>query len=100
MKVIGSHSGQAFRVHHRNSAAAKGLPHVLERLSDGRTICAWDDRVPAEEEVLAMKFAVEHRESYLLGLGVAGRDLVRRTVRDYTRRDREAGARLRRRLGV
>jgi hypothetical protein len=100
MRVIGSHSGQAFRVHHRNSAVAKGLPHVLERLSDGKTICAWDDRVPAEEEALAMKFAVEHRETYLLGLGVQGRDLVRRPVRDFARHGRDTAARLRRRLNI
>ena len=100
MKVVGSVSGEAYRVHHRNSAVRKGLPHVLERIRDGHTICAWDDRVPAEEEALGMKLGIEHDESYLIGLGVAGRDVMRRTVREYARRDRDIAAQLRRRLNI
>ena len=38
-------------------------------VSTGHAICAWDDTVPAEEEALGLKLAIEHREGWLLGFG-------------------------------
>jgi hypothetical protein len=65
MKVIGNRTGKAYWLHHRNSAVAHGLKHLLIEASSRREICVWDDRVPAEEEALALKLAVEYREDWV-----------------------------------
>lgn len=67
MKVIGNQTGKAYWLHHRASAVAHGLRHLLVEAVTGHEICIWDDRVPAEEEALAMKLAVEHREEWATG---------------------------------
>jgi len=72
MKLIGNATGKAYWLHHRSVAAARGLLHLLIEAKSGRDICVWDDRVPAEEEALAIKFAVEHRENWLRGVGTLG----------------------------
>lgn len=61
----GNASGRMYFVYHRGRAAALGLGHSIVR-DDGTEICVWDARVPAEEEALAAKFALEHRERWLL----------------------------------
>jgi len=68
LTAIGSHTGRAYHVYHRDQAANQGLLHSLVLRSTGREICCWDDTVPAEEEVLSIKLAIEHRERWLLDL--------------------------------
>lgn len=68
MPVIGNASGRAYRLYHRDEAAKRGIPRLLVRASDGEPVCVWDDRVPPAEEALSIKFAVEHREAWLLNL--------------------------------
>ncbi len=68
MRVNGNTTGHAYFVHHRDEAHARGLSHALQVAATGETICAWDTEVPPEEEALALKFAVEHRERWLLRL--------------------------------
>lgn len=70
MTLIGSRTGYAYDLFHRNVAARRRLTHVLVERRSGDTICAWDDRVPPEEEALGIKLAIEHREGWLRGLGV------------------------------
>lgn len=79
MSVVGHETGVKYRLYHRNEAAARGFGHVLvaPRASDvtyarswggvpPREVCVWHRDVPPEEEALAIKFAVEHRERWLL----------------------------------
>lgn len=78
MTLYGSHTGARYTLFHRNEASARGLGHVLlapapEDVSRPRTwrsgsreVCVWDDGLPAEEEALGIKLAVEHREVWLL----------------------------------
>lgn len=70
MTVIGHATGKAYHLFHRDEAARRRLGHVLVEVGTGREVCVWDSRVPAEEEALAVKFAVEHRESWMLSLGL------------------------------
>lgn len=76
MLVIGSSSGKSYRLYHRDEAARRGLHHTLVEVRTGVDVCAWDDRVPAEEEALSLKLAVEHRERWLLSPHGHARDLV------------------------
>lgn len=69
MRVIGNATGKAYRVYHRDEAAKRGLDRALVDSETGHTICVWDVDVPAEEEALSLKLAVEHREAWLLKLG-------------------------------
>jgi len=65
---FGSATGKPYRVFHRNEAARRGMGHcIVEDVEQGHEICAWDDTVPPEEEVLGLKLAVEHREPWLRG---------------------------------
>ena len=65
--AYGNRTGKPYRVYHRTEAALRGLAHcIVQDVESGEDICAWDDRVPAEEEVLSLKLAVEHREEWLL----------------------------------
>lgn len=66
MTCIGNDSGEAFIVHHRDKAARMGLGHSVTKARSGQEICVWDATVPAEEEALAAKFAIEHRERWLM----------------------------------
>lgn len=68
MRVIGNSTGRAYWLYHRDEAASRGLPRVLIEAATGTPICVWDDRVPAAEEALALKFSVEHREKWMLSL--------------------------------
>jgi len=63
MKLVGSRSGKSYRLYHRDEAAKQGLDRVLVDVESRRTVCIWDDRVPAEEEALGIKLMVEHREA-------------------------------------
>ena len=73
MRVIGNRTGQAYFVFHRDEAAQRGLAHSLVEARTGNEVCVWDDRVPAEEEALALKLAIEHREGWLMRLPRGGR---------------------------
>lgn len=64
--AFGSLTGQPYRIFHRNEAVRRGLGHILVDAA-GREVCVWDCRVPAEEEVLGAKLAVEHCEAWLRG---------------------------------
>lgn len=66
MLAVGNATGKVYQVHHRNVAARRGLGHSLT--CEGREVCVWDATVPAEEEALASKLAVEHREHWLVGM--------------------------------
>lgn len=65
MLCIGNATGRAYFVHHRNHAAQLGMGHSVSMVSTGEEICIWDGGVPAEEEALAAKLAIEHREKWL-----------------------------------
>jgi hypothetical protein len=67
MPCIGNRTGRAYRVFHRDEAARRGMQHTLFDISQNRQICQWNASVPAEEEVLSLKLAVEHREQVILG---------------------------------
>lgn len=69
MPVHGSVTGQRYWLFHRNEAARRGLSHSLVN-ADGETVCTYHPIYPAEEEALAIKLMVEHRENMLLGDGV------------------------------
>lgn len=69
MRAIGNATGKAYHVYHRDEAARRGLAHCLVDCETREDICVWDNRVPAEEELLSLKLAVEHREGWLLGQG-------------------------------
>lgn len=79
MKVIGNYTGIRYDLYHRDEAAARGFRHTLiAPLPDDvsyarrwgsippREVCVWRTNVPPEEEALAIKMAVEHREHWLL----------------------------------
>jgi hypothetical protein len=70
MRVIGGVSGKSYDLFHRDVAAKRGMSTVLAEVRTGHEVCVWDDRVPPEEEALAIKMAIEHRESWLRGLPV------------------------------
>ncbi len=71
MRLVGGTTGKSYRLYHRDEAAVRGLGHVLIDVSTGEEVCVWDDGVPAEEEALGVKLAVEHREPWLRGMAVA-----------------------------
>lgn len=62
MSVVGRESGRLFRVFHRDAASRRGMRHVVYDPVDRRELCVWNDLIPAEEEVLSIKLALEHRE--------------------------------------
>ena len=64
----GNVTGRTYHVYHRDEANRRGLRYALVSVADQTSICTWDDRVPAEEETLGLKLAIEHRERWLLGL--------------------------------
>lgn len=64
---FGSNGGH-YIVLHRDEAARRGLAHSLWDVRAGHDVCAWDDQVPPEEEMLSLAMAVEHREAWLRGL--------------------------------
>jgi len=68
MRVTGNATGKRYDVYHRNEASRQRLSHGLVEVRTGRAICVWDDSVPPEEEALAMKLAIEHREAWMLQL--------------------------------
>ncbi len=68
MVAIGNVTGQAYHVYHQDQAAAERLDRCLVRVHDRHTICVYDRALPAEEQALSLKFAVEHREGWLLDL--------------------------------
>ena len=67
MRLRGNRTGRTYWLYHRDEAAKRKLTHSLLD-SSGAAICVWDERVPAEEEALAIKLAVEHREGWLMRL--------------------------------
>lgn len=66
MRVYGNSTGTAYDVYHRDEAARRGLSRSLVNAETRRVVCAWDRGVPAEEEALSLKLAIEHREDWLL----------------------------------
>ncbi len=71
LHAYGNATGKAYAVYHRDEAAARGLPRCVIEFDTGRPICAWDDAVPAEEELLGLTLAVQHREAWLRRLAHA-----------------------------
>lgn len=65
MVIRGSKTGGRFVLYHRDQAAKLGLKRVLIHPC-GAPVCAWDWSVPPEEEALAIKLAVEHREPWIM----------------------------------
>lgn len=65
MRVIGGSSGRAYNVYHRDEAARRGLSRCVIDVATRNPVCAWDATVPAEEEALSLKLALEHRERWL-----------------------------------
>jgi hypothetical protein len=68
IRCIGHATGRAYDIYHRDRAAQLGLSRCIVETATGSPVCAWDATVPAEEEVLSLKLAIEHREKWLLGL--------------------------------
>lgn len=66
MELYGVVTGKLYRLRHHNEAVERGLGHLLIDVETGREICVYDPLVPAPEEALAIKLAVEHREAWLL----------------------------------
>ena len=64
MRVIGSATGRLYHVYHRTVAAQKRMNHTTVDTSTGFEVCLWDASVPAEEEALTIKLALEHREGW------------------------------------
>lgn len=62
--AYGSRSGQPYRIYHRGEAHRRGLAYIVVAPT-GTEVCVWQGTVPAEEEVLAAKLAIEHRESWV-----------------------------------
>jgi hypothetical protein len=65
MSVVGSATGERYRLYHRDAAAQRGLQRCLID-THGNPVCVYDWAVPAEEETLAIKFAVEHAEPWIM----------------------------------
>jgi len=65
LRARGNHTGQLYTVFHRNEAARRRIPRLLTD-HQGYPMCVYDQSLPPEEEALAIKFAVEHRERWLL----------------------------------
>lgn len=68
LHAIGPVSGRLYRVWHEGAANAAKMRRCLT-LEDGTAVCAWENSVPPEEQALALKLAVEHREAWLLHVG-------------------------------
>lgn len=64
IKVIGDATGTAYFVWHRDEAAARGLIRNVTIATNGHPVCAWDDTVPPEEEVLSLALAIRFRERW------------------------------------
>ncbi len=77
MLLIGGTSGMSYRLFHRDEAAKRRMGHSLVEARSGVEVCAWDNTVPPEEEMLALKLAVEHRERWLRSPHGNARDLAR-----------------------
>lgn len=69
--VVGNASGRSYRIYHRTEAARLNMGHTVVD-QDGTEVCMWDDTVPAEEEALALKLALQHREGWLLRQSLGG----------------------------
>lgn len=65
LTAYGNVTGMAYNIFHRDEAAYRGLHRSVAEASTGRIICAWNNDVPPEEEVLTLKFAMEHREGWV-----------------------------------
>jgi hypothetical protein len=70
MAIIGNLSGERYHLFHRDEANKRGYGHVLVN-SQGREVCVWDNGLPAEEEALSIKLAIEHRENWIIRDGKA-----------------------------
>jgi hypothetical protein len=69
MTAVGNVSGRAYRVWHKDEAWRRGHRRCLTVGADHHPVCVWRDDVPPEEQALALKLAVEHREAWLLTVG-------------------------------
>lgn len=72
MRLVGSRTGRSYTLYHRDEAARLNLTHGLIENRTGDAVCCWDESIPAEEEALAIKLAVEHREGWLRRLPRSG----------------------------
>lgn len=66
--AIGCDTGRVYRVTSRWAPEVEKYG-VLHDMTRGRRICAQNKVLPPSEEVLSMKFAVEHMEQEFLGTG-------------------------------
>lgn len=63
--AVGSHTGHRYLLCHRHGETARRLTKVAYDLEDHDVLHFHDWRVPPEEEVLAAKLILEHREPWL-----------------------------------
>ena len=63
--VVGHLSGHRYRIAHRHSELAQQWGKICADLTDGGILHFHDWSVPPEEEVLATKLIMEHREPWL-----------------------------------
>ena len=66
---IGNVTGRAYRVWHKDEAWRRGHRRCLTIGALEKPVCVWQEDVPPEEQALALKLAVEHREAWLLTVG-------------------------------
>jgi len=65
MIVVGGLTGHRYLLAHRNSKKAQRVGRICYDIDDGGAIHFHDNTVPPEEEVLAAKLILEHRETWL-----------------------------------
>lgn len=78
--VEGGLTGTLYRIAHRHTPIAQKQSRICKDLDSGTIVHFHDTTVPPEEEVLAAKLILEHREPWLrneatmlgLGLGITG----------------------------
>lgn len=68
-EAVGSHSKHTYLVSHRHSKFAAKWSRMVYDLTAKHPICVYDWTVPPEEETLAVKLFLEHRESMVSTYG-------------------------------
>jgi len=71
MQCVGNITGKTYHVFHRDEAAQRGMNRSVWDVEAQSTVCVYNKSLPPEEEALALKLAIEHREAWLLGLVAA-----------------------------
>jgi hypothetical protein len=65
LEVVGGLSGHRYQIAHRHTETARFQGRICYDLDDRQTMHFHDTSVPPEEEVLATKLILEHREHWL-----------------------------------